>query len=251
MARGAAALEAGRADEAPAADFVIDPEAVREALESGARVELRMIGDGDADGTVPPVKRGRPRSSTAHLAILQAALDLLADVGYDGVSMEAVAQRAGVSKATVYRRWTSKMALVLELLESIAASHAEPDTGSVRDDLRQMVARVELALVHSQYGAVLTALASELPRNPEMAETFRTHFLAARRSGMLAVLRRGVERGELRADADLELVIDLLVGPLYYRVLVSGMPLSPAYAAAIVDHVVDGAAPPGRSDSVR
>jgi AcrR family transcriptional regulator len=218
--------------------FVVDPDAVREALESGEPVELRVIEDGEpATGAA---RRGRPRSSEAHLAILQAVLDLLAEVGYDAVSMEAVAQRAGVSKATVYRRWTSKTALVLDLLESIAATHAPPDTGSVRGDLHQMVDRVVLALVHAQYGAILTALASELPRNPEMAETFRTHFLAARRAAMLAVLQRGLARGELRADADLEVVMDLLVGPLYYRVLVSGMPLSSAYAAEIVDHVLQG-----------
>jgi AcrR family transcriptional regulator len=230
---------------------MIDPDAVREALESGAHMTLQVVGedatDDEADASVgsaaPSTRsRGRPRSREAHLAILQAALDLLAEDGYDGLSIEAVAQRAGVSKATIYRRWTSKAALTIDVLESIAASHSMPDTGTTRGDLHELLDRVFLAINHSQYGAVLTALASELQRNPEIADTFRSRFLAARRNGMLVVLRRGIERGDLRADADLDLVVDLLVGPLYYRRLVSGMPLTPEYAAAVVDAVLDGVA---------
>jgi AcrR family transcriptional regulator len=231
----------------PPAEFAIDPDAVRQALESGGHMTLRVVDDegtdgdaGDAASGGPGRSRGRPRSQAAHLAILQAALDLLAEVGYDGLSIEAVAQRAGVSKATIYRRWTSKAALTIDVLESIAASHATIDTGTTRGDLLELLDRVFLAINHSQYGAVLTALASELQRNPEIAETFRGRFLAARRGSMLVVLQRGIERGELRPDCDLDLVIDLLVAPLYYRRLVSGMPLTPEYAAAVVDAVLSG-----------
>jgi AcrR family transcriptional regulator len=233
-------------DEPPSAEFAIDPDAVRQALESGRPVRLRVVGD-----AAPARARGRPRSHEAHLAILQAALDLLAEGGYEGLSMEAVAQRAAVSKATVYRRWPSKPALVIDLLESIAATTPKPDTGTVRGDLHAMLEIVFLALRHSQYGAVLLALASEMQRNPDIAETFRTRFLSARRAGMVAVLQRGIDRGELRPDADLELVADLLVGPLYYRMLVSGMPLSSAYAAAVVDHVLCGVESPRPADDAR
>lgn len=241
--------------EHPIPDFAIDPVAVRQALESGGRVTLRALGTdvdvgvdaaGDDDVVGPPSgrSRGRPRSSEAHLAILQASLDLLAEVGYDGFSMEAVAHRAGVSKATVYRRWPSKPALVVDLIDSIASSYSAPDTGSTRDDLNEFVGTVFRAITHSQYGAVLTALASEFQRNPEMAASFRARFLASRRASTLGILRRGVERGDLRPDADLELVVDLLVSPLYYRILVSGMPLSADYATSVVDHVLSGVGSP-------
>ena len=167
---------------------------------------------------------GRPRSPEADRAILRAAVDLLADEGYGGVTMEGVAARAGVGKATVYRRWASKSALVVDAVTACRESGSQPpDTGSAREDLLYFVRGFMHHLRTSDAARVMPALLAELARNAELATAFQDGFVHPRRARVLDAVRRGVERGEVRPDVDAELVADAVVALLQHRFLVTGM----------------------------
>ena len=179
---------------------------------------------------------GRPRSPEADRAILRAAVDLLADEGYGGVTMEGVAARAGVGKATVYRRWPCKSALVVDAVTACRESGSQPpDTGSTRDDLLVFVRGFMHHLRTSDAGRVMPALVAELSRNPELAEEFREGFVQPRRAKVLEAVRRGVERGEVRPDVDAELIADGVVALLMHRFLVTGMEIDDELPDRVVD----------------
>lgn len=196
-----------------------------------------------ADSPSAPRTAGRPRSAAAHRAIVEAALVLLAETGYDALAMDAVAARAGVGKATIYRRWSGKEDLVVDALAGIVGRIHVPDTGSVREDLlaamRDAVAAYEGPAHPSR---VVPGLIAEMSRNPRIAEAVRGGFMSARRQAGREVLRRGVRRGELRPDLDEELTLDLLVGPLYYRALVFGAEIDEALTVRVVDTLLRGIA---------
>ncbi len=164
---------------------------------------------------------GRPRSADADEAILTATLGVLLEEGFRGLSVEAVRQRAGVGKATIYRRFPDKDALVRTAIESLHRGLEEPpDTGSLAGDLEavwQMGYGVDPRV--TSFGPRLLA---ESANNPEMHAIFRSALIEPRRAFVREMLRRGVERGELREDADLEVVIDLIAGPYIYRLLIDG-----------------------------
>jgi AcrR family transcriptional regulator len=167
---------------------------------------------------------GRPRSAEADRAILRAAVDLLADEGYGGVTMEGVAARAGVGKATVYRRWASKSALVVDAISACRESGCQsPDSGSTREDLLVFVRGFMHHLRTSDAGRVMPALVAELARHPELAVAFREGFVQPRRARVLEVVRRGVQRGEVRPGVDPDLVADGVVALLMHRFLITGM----------------------------
>jgi AcrR family transcriptional regulator len=179
---------------------------------------------------------GRPRSADADRAILRATVDLLAEEGYAGVTMEGVAAKAGVGKATVYRRWPSKSALVVDAVTACRESGAPPpDTGSAREDLLGFVRGFRDHLRTSDAGRVMPALVAELARSPELAATFRDGFVLPRRARVLEAVRRGVERGEVRADVDPELVADAVVALLQHRFLVTGMEIDDDLPERVVD----------------
>lgn len=186
---------------------------------------------------------GRPRSEAADRAILDATLELLAEKGYQGLSMEGVAARAGVGKATVYRRWPSKVPLVVDAAIASVESVRPPDTGRVREDIRRLLGAVVGVLTDSLAGRVLPWLVAERLEDPELHEALRA-FWAARRSLMFSILERGVARGELTAELDREVVADLLYGPIHYRFLVSGDPLSGAFLDRLVEQVMRTVAAP-------
>lgn len=180
----------------------------------------RGEGPGPAPGTRAP---GRPRSAEADSAIVRATLDLLVADGYRALTMERVRERAGVGKATLYRRYGSKEELVRAV---VAHMHQDlplpPDTGSVRGDF---AAVAQAALATAAVGEWLTfmpRILSEVAREPELRALFYDTLVRPRRSVMEAVLRRGIERGEVRADADLDLAVDLVTGPMIYRIIISG-----------------------------
>ncbi len=189
---------------------------------------------------------GRPRSADADRAILRATVDLLADEGYAGVTMEGVAARAGVGKATVYRRWPSKSALVVDAIAACRESGWEPpDTGSAREDLLTFVRNFRDHLRTSDAGRVMPALVAELARSPELAAMFREGFVLPRRARVLEAVRRGVERGEVRVDVDPELVADAVVALLQHRFLVTGMEIDDDLPERLLDMLWWGiAAPP-------
>ena len=183
---------------------------------------------------------GRPRSVEADAAILDATLDLLADVGYARLTMEGVATHAGVGKATLYRRWSSKVELILEAIRTMKASVPHPDTGDTRADLVAIVKAVVSRGSEPRSARISAALLAEVQRDPELAELFRQQFLVPRRLETEQVLQRGIARGDVRADIDPTLVLDQLMGSVFYRQLVLGQPLRVADVGPLVDQVLQG-----------
>jgi len=186
---------------------------------------------------------GRPRSAEADRAILRATVDLLADEGYGGVTMEGVAARAGVGKATVYRRWPTKSALVVDAVSACRESGWQPpDTGSAREDLLAFIRGFLHHLRTSDAGRVMPALVTELARNPELAVAFREGFVQPRRARVLEAVRRGVQRGEVRPDVDPELVADAVVALLMHRFLITGMEIDDGLPVRVLDMLWRGVA---------
>jgi AcrR family transcriptional regulator len=187
---------------------------------------------------------GRRRSKRSHRAILDATQQLLVERGYPAVSIEGIAARAGVGKQTIYRWWPSKAALVLEayLSGEDAVSHPS-EAGSVHEDVRALLSWLIAVLAEPTGGGVVAGLVAELPHDADLAEGFRRDVVPARREPMLAALEQGRERGEIRADADLELAVDELHGAVFYRLLLSGQPLDEAFVARLADQVLAGLAP--------
>lgn len=194
--------------------------------------------------TPPPGGRGpgRPRDPEVDRQLVDATVDLVSEAGFEGLTMEAVAKRAGVAKATVYRRFPSKVDLVVAVCHAVSPTLPEPpDTGSVRDDLLAVLTSVTQKLQRSDTGRLMPAMVAASGHQPEVREALG-RFSASRRSTTTAVLERAIERGELRADADVELLTDALVGPLIYRHLVTGRSTGPAVLRRHIDQVVRGVA---------
>ncbi|MCH6561348.1 MAG: TetR/AcrR family transcriptional regulator, partial [Myxococcales bacterium] len=184
---------------------------------------------------------GRPRSEEAHRAILDATLELLVEVGFSALTVEGVATRAGVGKATIYRRWPSKLPLVIEAFRELPQLE-EVDTGNLVDDLKKML-RSYLQLFHSTpLGTVLPSLAGERAHEPQLSQLFDP-VVKARSQPLVRALRRAVKRGELPADLDLELAADLIVGPIAVRLFFSGGKVSPKMVGPMVDLALRGIAP--------
>ena len=175
---------------------------------------------------------GRPRSERSHLAIVQATLELLAEVGYARLTMEQIQRRAGVGKATIYRRWTSKPDLVKDAIQHFSAELPVPDTGSLKGDFEAIAAAL-VAIARDRDSALLMPrLLAEASRDPELHAIFYAQLVEPRRRVARIALERARDRGELREDVDLELAIDMLAGPIIYRFLITGGDLVPAAAAA-------------------
>jgi AcrR family transcriptional regulator len=188
--------------------------------------------------------RGRPRSEKARAAILHAAAELLLNRGLDAVSMDAVAERAGVSKATIYRWWSNKEALALDALydEWAAADAATPDTGSLRSDLVALM-RPWARLVRSRpYARVIGTLVTKANSDPEFAAEYLKRLVKPRRDQAGAVLRRAAERGELDTGIRVDVALDLLYGALYHRLLHGHASISDRFVADVVDTTMHGIA---------
>jgi AcrR family transcriptional regulator len=182
---------------------------------------------------------GRPRSAQANRAIIDAIVDLLVNQGYREVTIEAVAARAGVAKTTIYRRWPSKAEMVVEAISACKKDCLEAESCAGETVACSLVGMLSM-LSCSRIARVLTGLAVEMAHNPELAVAVREGLLKPNREVVLATLRRGVATGELRPDADLDVVADLLVGPMFFRILVSGAEVTPELAAETVDLVLRG-----------
>ena len=193
------------------------------------------------------VAAGRPRSAAAHEAILAAAIALTREVGFDALAMDAVAARAGVGKATVYRRWKTKESLIAEALERFARAIPVPDTGAVEDDLRTVMRGTMRMYQDPATAALLSGLVAAMARSASIAKAVRSGFVAARRDAMHQVLERGIARGELARGTDIQLALDLLSGPLLYRALISGRKIDARMIRGIVGVVLRGFAPQQRN----
>jgi AcrR family transcriptional regulator len=196
------------------------------------------------DVTAPAPRRGRPRSEKAHQAILEAAAELLLARGLAAVSMDAVAERAGVSKATIYRWWPTKETLALDALyhewEGVPAVR---DTGSIRGDLLRLFRPWARLARSAPYGRVIAALLTEVQTDPAFAREYRARFVEPRRDQARAIFRRAIERGEIPADTKIEVALDLLYGAVYHRLLHGHAPLNERFVRDVIDTALDGIAP--------
>ena len=194
----------------------------------------------------PKARTGRPRSDVVHRKILDAARELLSEEGFTNLRLEHVAARAGVGKATIYRRWGSKEALAQELLAELAGPHiAIPDMGDTRKELLAAILNPMHAVTDTPFGPVIRALISQIAGNPTIGDPFRATVVKARRDEIARVVARGIERGDLRSDADPEIATELLAGPVYFR-LIFGGELDADFANRVVDNVIRGYGAPGR-----
>ncbi|MEU6731393.1 TetR/AcrR family transcriptional regulator [Nonomuraea wenchangensis] len=186
----------------------------------------------------------RRRSDDRTETIMQTALDLALEVGYAKLSMEAVAARAGVGKDTIYRRWPSKALLFLDaVLGSTSHSLEHPDTGDIVADLRQVMTRACDLLGRPPWGPLYRDLIGEAQHNPEVAAALNERFIKPQAADTLARLKAAKEQGQLAPDFDLELAFELLSGPLYFRLLISHEPLTPAYYDRVLQAVFAGMSP--------
>jgi AcrR family transcriptional regulator len=194
----------------------------------------------EAPPVVVPRGPGRPRDVRADRAILDATLELAGSVGLGGLTMDAVAAKAGVSKATIYRRWSSKESLVLDAWMACFTDDTIPDTGSVEGDLTILMGGLRDNISKGLLARVLPQMVAAAQVNEELAAAYR-QFVAHRRRRTLVVLQRAIDRGELPAAIDLDLVPDMLVGPLFYRTLMSGSVSDDKVVATVVATVLAGA----------
>jgi AcrR family transcriptional regulator len=189
----------------------------------------------------PEVERrpGRPRDVRAGAAIMDAAVAVLADKGPGGFTVDAVAARAGCGKATIYRRWPSRAALLLDTAHHMGLEPGDIDTGSLRGDLIALLTELGTKMRDTASGRILPGVIAEASVQPEMRAVLAA-FIDDRRERPRALLARAVERGELPAGADVELLLDLLGGTVIYRELIACRPTDRAYNTRLVDQVLSG-----------
>jgi AcrR family transcriptional regulator len=193
----------------------------------------------------PRCMPGRPRSEASHQAIIQATLELLIDVGYGALTMEAVRTRAGVGKATVYRRWASKEELVRDAIVFLHEEFRTPDTGSLRGDYDALAGAVRASASRGGTAMLMPRLLGESVHDQELFAIFRANLVEPRRAALRTVLERAVARGEIREGIDPELMVDLFAGPAVYRLLITGGDMSQMFTVdAQMDALMNGLAPP-------
>jgi AcrR family transcriptional regulator len=194
---------------------------------------------GDPD-PCSPRRPGRPRDARAGEVIAEAAAAVLADVGPQGFTVEAVASAAGVGKATIYRRWPTRGALMLDAASRLHLEVRPVDTGSVREDLTTHLIDLATKLTTTPSGKLLASVLAEAFVNPDMRTRLRA-FIIDRRSIAKRAVERGIARGELPAGTDPEVVLDVLGSPVFFRFLTGDDLVDPAVIAWTVDAVVSGA----------
>jgi AcrR family transcriptional regulator len=190
-----------------------------------------------------PRSLGRPREERADRSIVRATLELIAEHGVGDLRMDDIAERARVGKATIYRRYRAKAEVVTAAVAALVGEIKVPDTGSTQRDLLELMRSAVDVYSGSIEAAAMPSLVDAMSRDAKLARAVREGFLAGRRAALHAVLERGVARGDLRADLDFELALDVLGGPLFYRLLVTGGPIDRALAEGVVELILRGFAP--------
>jgi AcrR family transcriptional regulator len=185
-------------------------------------------------------KPGRPRSEKTRLAVLEATADLLDEGGLAGPTIEAIAARAGVSKVTIYKWWPSRGSVAIDAyFHRYSQTIAFPDTGHVGEDLTAQIL-VMIAAFRGRAGEIMAELIGQAQSDPALAEKLRTGWLQPRREVSAAVIQRGIDRGELRADVNVAVLLDQLYGPVYYRLVARHEPLSDDFARELVSNTLNG-----------
>ena len=190
----------------------------------------------------PRTRAGRPRSQQSRAAVLRATSELMREVGLRAMTTEDIAARSGASKATIYKWWPNKYAVAVEaFLSEMAVESADPDTGSAREDFR-LALRGLIHFYTGEYGRAYAQLVGEAQFDPKIGAELRDHLVGSRRELVRAIWDRGVARGELRADVDPEVAIDLIFGPAMYRLVAGHAPLDDTAAEAVIDAAIRGLA---------
>src|SRR5215467_13452271 len=196
--------------------------------------------------TTAPVRRPDRRAERSTQAILAATRELLGPGGDVGsLTVEAVAARSGVAKTTIYRRWRDKWELALDaVMIDVLPGFDEPvDVGDTREELLTFVNSVVTMLAATPYGPAMQGLVSQIATDPGLARVYREQVVQPRLAQLAPVIARGISRGDLRPGTDVRLVHELLIGPIIYRLLLSGAPLDQDLAPRLVDAILAGFTP--------
>ena len=204
---------------------------------AGHQADSKKSGRATSVGRQRP--RGRPRSDEAEETILSVACDLLAEGGFTALNYDELAARARCSKATIYRRWPTKGHLAVAALAELPDPPPTPDRGELRVELRELLDGILSVFTHSPAIPIMQSLIGERAGNPKLSNLLDEGF-KKRRLGLLQVLRRAIERGDLSAETDLELLMDLIVGPILCRYFCTGEPVSGAFLDHLVESVLSG-----------
>jgi len=182
-------------------------------------------------------KRGRPRNLETQSSILSASYELLLESGFGAVTVEKIAERAQVSKATIYKWWPNKAAVVMDgFLSAAAARLPVPDTGSVFQDILEHATNMARFMI-SREGSIFLEIIGEGQNDSALAEAFRTRYIQPRRLEVRNLMNRGLQRGEMENDLDIALCTDLIYGPIFYRLLVTGDSIDNNYVEQLVTQV--------------
>jgi AcrR family transcriptional regulator len=168
----------------------------------------------------------------------------MAEHGVRALRVDDVARHAGVGKASIYRRYRSKDQLVTDAVGALVDEEIEiPDSGSTRDDLLVLMREAVELYSGTLAAKLMPGIVDEMSRDGELAAIARDRFLTRRRAALRVVFERGIGRGDLRGDLDVEFALDVLAGPLFYRLLITGGPIDEGLARAVVDLILRGFAP--------
>lgn len=185
-------------------------------------------------------KLGRPRSEETRTDILNASYDLLIENGFAAVTVEKIAERAKVSKATIYKWWPNKAAVVMDgFLNATNVEFPIPDTGSAFEDMFIQVNNFAEFLT-SRKGNVITEIIAEGQYDTKLADIYREAYFTPRRDISKQILQRGISRGELRKDLNIEVSIDLIWGPIFYRLLITGEVIDDAFIKKLINYAFEG-----------
>jgi AcrR family transcriptional regulator len=193
-----------------------------------------------SDQPVQVLRGGRPRSEVLHQAILKAALDLVLEVGFRAVSLEAIAAKSGVGKTTIYRRWPNKGAVVMEaFIGQLEPVSRFPQAETAMERLRLQM-HITAKAFTGRVGALVRALMAEAQFDPDLAQAFRENWMLPRRKLVFDALDEAIKRGEIRADIDMEAAIDIFYAPMYYRLQMDSGPLSEAFVEQVFSQAMEG-----------
>jgi len=184
-----------------------------------------------------PRRPGRPRDARVDQAVLDATLDLVAEVGFEAMSMEGVAARAGVGKTTIYRRWASKEDMVVAAVSRVHAAAPIVDTGNLRDDLLALARSAEQGSPRVALERLLPRFLGEAATNPALFEAYQDAIIAPRIGQFTTLIERAQARGEIRADLDAGVVVDMVTGAVVSRFLITGRLAPPL--PDFIEHVID------------
>ena len=190
----------------------------------------------------PPRPRGRPRSASAHAAILAAAHEILMEEGLTGVTVEAIAARAGVGKPTIYRTWPNAYAVAMAALISADSGSAKLATSKSAVTQLKRQLRAVAAVFASRTGRQVTMMLAAAASETELSKSFRNHFILARREEGRTIIARAIAQREIRSDINMDVALDMIYGPIFYRLLMGHGSLDADFTDAVVEQALEGIA---------